>query len=90
MTDQRTRQQTNGQKDTYLPLASQVPNGEGDGCPSDGDGLLHEVDAECLDVVLVERALDIFDHERRLANLAVANHPDFDDDTVSAECQPLG
>jgi hypothetical protein len=32
-----------------------------------------------LNVVLVKRAFDVLDHERRLANLRVADHGDFHD-----------
>lgn len=43
-------------------LTTQVPNGEGNLCVADGYCLLHEVDAQGLDVVLIPTSLDIFDH----------------------------
>lgn len=35
-----------------------------------------------LNIVLVETALDILDHQTCLADLGVAHHPDLDHDTV--------
>lgn len=67
-----------------LALATQVPDGKGDFSVSDGNGLLHKVDAQRLDVVLVPAALDVLDHERRLANLRIAHHADLDHDVVAA------
>ena len=63
-----------------LALPAEVPDAERDLRVADGDSLLHEIDAERLDVVLVPRPLDILDHERRLADLRVAHHADLDDD----------
>lgn len=67
-----------------LALAAQVPDGKGDFGVADGNGLLHKVDAQRLDVVLVPAALDVLDHERRLANLRIAHHADLDHDVVAA------
>ena len=38
-----------------------------------------------LDVILVEAALDVLDHQTRLANLGVTDHADFDDDAESVK-----
>ena len=45
-----------------LALSAQIPDAEGNLRVPDADCLLHEVDAQGLDVVLVPAALDIFDH----------------------------
>ena len=73
-----------------LALAAEVPYGERDFCIADRDGLLHKVDAERLDIVLVPAALDVLDHEGRLADLRVANHADLDDDVVAAVGRLVG
>lgn len=65
-----------------LALPAQVPDGERNLCVADADGLLHEVDAQRLDVVFVPGALDVLDHEAGFADLGVADHADFDDDAV--------
>ena len=46
--------------------------------------LFHEIDAQRLDVVLVEGALDELDHQARLADLRVANHADLDHNFLPA------
>lgn len=61
-----------------LALAAQVPDGKGDFGVADGNGLFHEIDTQRLDVVLVPASLHVFDHERRLADLGIANHADLD------------
>ena len=73
-----------GQHVDEFALAAQVPDGKGNFRVANGNGLFHEIDTECLDVVLVPAALDVLDHERSLANLRVANHANLDDDVVSA------
>lgn len=67
-----------------LALATQIPNAEGDLCVANTDSLLHKVDAQRLDVVLVPAALDVLDHEGRLANLCITHHADLDHDMVAA------
>lgn len=67
-----------------LALATQVPDAEGDLGVADADCLLHEIDAQGLDVVLVPAALHILDHQACLADLGITNHADFDDDMASA------
>lgn len=62
-------------------LASEIPDAERDLGVADRDGLLHKVDAEGLDVVLVEGSLDVANHEGCLADLRVANHANFEDHT---------
>lgn len=65
-----------------LPLPSQIPNRKGDlGVPY-RYRLLHEVDSQRLNVVLIPAPLHILDHERRLANLCIAHHADLDDHAV--------
>lgn len=39
---------------------------------------------QCLNVVLIEAALHVFDHETRLAYLRIADHADFDDNAAAA------
>jgi len=48
----------------------------------------HQVDANALKAVLVERALEASAHGLWLFNLTVADHSDCDEDTVNEECQP--
>lgn len=67
-----------------LSLAAQIPNRKGDFGIADRNGLLHKVDTQCLNVVFIPAAFDVFDHEGRLADLRVANHANFDYDVVSA------
>lgn len=72
-----------GQHVDKLALAAQVPDAEGDLRVADADGLLHEVHAQRLDVVLVPAALDVLHHQARLADLRVAHHAHLDDDVVA-------
>lgn len=71
-----------GQHIHKLPLAAKVPDGEGDLGIADGDGLLHEVDTQSLDVVFIPTALDVLDHQRGLPDLGVAHHADLDHHAV--------
>jgi len=63
-----------------LLLASKIPDTKCDIGLAQRDRLLHEVDTESLDVVFVEVALDVLNHQTRLADLTVANHADLDND----------
>lgn len=58
--------------------ATEVEDGERDRALAQRDDLLHEVDAQRLDVVLLELVLHVLDHERRLANVRVAEHTHFE------------
>lgn len=53
-----------GQHVDELALASQVPDGEGDFCVPDGDGLLHEVDTchcqRCADVGILQHVPSVW------------------------------
>jgi hypothetical protein len=52
-----------------LALSAKIPDGEGDLGIADRDGLFHKVDAERLNVIFVEAAFDVADHQTCLANL---------------------
>lgn len=73
-----------GQHVDKLALAAQVPDGKGDFRVANGYRLFHEIDAQRLDIVFVPAALDVLDHERRLADLGIAHHADLYDDVVAA------
>lgn len=73
-----------GQHVDEFTLTTQIPNGKGDFSIPDRNCLLHKVDTQCLDVIFVPASLNVFDHERRLADLRISNHSDFDHDMVTA------
>lgn len=64
-------------------LAAKIPYAERDFGVPDADCFLHEIDAKRLDIIFVPAAFDIFHHQRRLADLGVAYHPNLDDNLVT-------
>ncbi len=72
-----------GQHVDKLSLAAQIPDAEGDlGVPY-ADGLLHEIDTQSLNIVFIPATLDVFYHQRCLADLCIPYHSDLDDDMVA-------
>lgn len=67
-----------------LSLTTKIPDAEGDFSVAYADSLLHEIDTQRLDVVLIPATLDVFDHQARLADLCIAHHADLDNHMVPA------
>jgi len=65
-----------------LLLTTKIPDREGDISLPERDGLLHEVHTEGLNVVLVEVAFDVFDHQTGLTDLAVTHHANLHDNLL--------
>lgn len=67
-----------------FPLTTQVPYAEGDLRVADADRLLHEVNTQRLDVILVPAAFDIFHHQGSLSDLRIAHHADLDYNVIAS------
>lgn len=71
-----------GQHVDKLPLPTQIPYRKGDFRVANRNRLLHEIDAQRLNVILIPAALDVLYHQTRLADLRIADHAHLDDDVA--------